>query len=77
MNDHNLLNRKTTDMIPAYLPNCPNNQCNAALSNYEQKERECFTCGWKEDDPANITGTIANVPVNYEYDREIDDDTHD
>ena len=46
------------------LNNCP--KCQAKLSNWEQKERECFTCGWSEEKPK----------VN-EYDREIDDDSQD
>lgn len=63
-------------MIPAYLPNCPIPECGSPLSNYEQKERECFSCGWKEDDKL-LNDTRPNVPPEYEYDREIDDETED
>ena len=49
----------------AELNNCP--KCKAQLSNYEQKERECFTCGWAEQDNTDST----------EYDAELDDDSQD
>jgi hypothetical protein len=45
------------------------------LSNFEQKERECFSCGWSEYE--NPNDTVPNVPEDFEYDREIDDDTQD
>jgi Zn ribbon nucleic-acid-binding protein len=55
------------------LTNCPN--CNAELSNYEQKERECFGCGWSQYAAPN--DTIKTRPQNFEFDREIDDETMD
>jgi Zn ribbon nucleic-acid-binding protein len=59
--------------MPIELTHCP--QCSSQLSNYEQKERECFSCGWSEHEGLN--DTRKNVPPDFEYDREIDDETMD
>lgn len=60
--------------LPSYLiTHCPN--CKSALSNYELKDRECFSCGWSEYE--NPNDTKADVPVDFEFDKEIDDETQD
>jgi hypothetical protein len=55
------------------LTNCP--ACQAPLSNYEQKERECFACGWSQYH--NLNDTIPTTPKTFEYDTETDDETMD
>ncbi len=59
--------------MPAIINRCP--ECDALLSDWEQTERECFTCGWSEHQ--NPNDTTSRVPPDFEFDREIDDENHD